>query len=235
MTQRKPSPSLCRRTRSSASWVVSMSTCDTPQLSSRRLRRCDRRASELITITRAASAPVACWRSPMTLSSGISNQNVEPRPGSDSTPMRPPIRSMMRLQIARPKPVPPYSRVVEASACAKERNRRACWSGAMPIPVSRTWKRSRCWARVSPRRRSWMSTLPRSVNLMALPIRLPSTWRRRIGSPRTSSRTDGSISRLRRSWRPSAVRCSNWMTPSSSSRRLKVVISSSSLLASSLE
>ncbi len=77
-------------------------------------------------MTRAASAPVLCCRSPITLSSGISNQNVAPRPGSDSTPMRPPIRSMMRLQIARPSPVPPYRRGVEASAWAKERNKRAC-------------------------------------------------------------------------------------------------------------
>ena len=40
----------------------------------------------------------------------------EPCPVSDSTPMRPPIRSMMRLEIANPRPVPPYRRVVEASA-----------------------------------------------------------------------------------------------------------------------
>ena len=34
-------------------------------------------------------------------------------------------------------------------------------------------------------------TSPRSVNLMALPTRLISTWRRRIGSPRTAAGTDG--------------------------------------------
>jgi hypothetical protein len=39
---------------------------------------------------------------------GIGNvkKNVDPRPGSDSTQMRPPWRSMIRLQIASPIPVP---------------------------------------------------------------------------------------------------------------------------------
>ena len=34
----------------------------------------------------------------------------------------------MRLQIARPRPVPPYRRVVEASAWLKAWNRRPCAS-----------------------------------------------------------------------------------------------------------
>ena len=43
------------------------------------------------------------------------NWNVEPTPGSLSTHIDPPINSASRLLIARPRPVPPYWRVVEAS------------------------------------------------------------------------------------------------------------------------
>jgi hypothetical protein len=42
---------------------------------------------------------------------------VEPRPGSLSTVMSPPIIWQKRLLIASPSPVPPYLRVVDASAC----------------------------------------------------------------------------------------------------------------------
>ena len=41
---------------------------------------------------------------------------VDPRPGSLSTVMSPPIIWQKRLMIASPRPVPPYLRVVEASA-----------------------------------------------------------------------------------------------------------------------
>ena len=54
------------------------------------------------------------------------NQKVLPSPGSLSTPTCPPISSVSRLEMARPRPVPPYLRVVEASACEKVWNRRAC-------------------------------------------------------------------------------------------------------------
>ena len=90
--------------------------------------------------------------SPAALSSGTSNQKVAPRPGSESTPMLPPIRSTMRLQITSPRPVPPYRRVVEASACANARNRLPMLSLLMPMPVSRTSKRNSCWVLVSPLR-----------------------------------------------------------------------------------
>src|SRR5262245_6401169 len=39
---------------------------------------------------------------------GIAKANVEPLLISDSTQMRPPCNSMMRLAIANPKPVPPF-------------------------------------------------------------------------------------------------------------------------------
>jgi hypothetical protein len=37
---------------------------------------------------------------------GIENRNLVPRPGSDSTQIRPPIRSTTFLQIAKPTPAP---------------------------------------------------------------------------------------------------------------------------------
>jgi hypothetical protein len=43
--------------------------------------------------------------------------NVEPWPGCDSTQIRPPCISMMRLDMASPKPVPPFLRVMALSAC----------------------------------------------------------------------------------------------------------------------
>jgi len=43
------------------------------------------------------------------------NQKVEPWPGRLSTPIEPPINSTSCLEIAKPSPVPPYLRVVEAS------------------------------------------------------------------------------------------------------------------------
>ena len=43
--------------------------------------------------------------------------NVVPLPASLSTAMPPPIISQKRCVMARPRPVPPYLRVVDASAC----------------------------------------------------------------------------------------------------------------------
>ena len=52
--------------------------------------------------------------------------NVEPRPGSLSTVMSPPIIWQNRLLIARPRPVPPYLLAVAVEACERyDRERRA--------------------------------------------------------------------------------------------------------------
>src|SRR5262249_30843715 len=48
---------------------------------------------------------------------GSVKANVEPWPGCDSTQIRPPCISMMRLEMASPKPVPPFLRVMALSAC----------------------------------------------------------------------------------------------------------------------
>lgn len=50
----------------------------------------------------------------------------------------PPISSTRRLQILSPSPVPPYLRVVEASACWNAENRLLICAGVEPMPVSRT-------------------------------------------------------------------------------------------------
>ena len=51
-----------------------------------------------------------------------------------------------RWLIATPSPVPPKRRVVDASAWVKPLKMRAWFSGAMPMPVSRTAKRSVTWS-----------------------------------------------------------------------------------------
>jgi len=48
---------------------------------------------------------------------GKVNENVDPRPGLDSTHSRPPCNSMMRFAIASPRPVPPFLPVIDESAC----------------------------------------------------------------------------------------------------------------------
>jgi hypothetical protein len=53
-------------------------------------------------------------RSTMT---GSVKVKVEPWPGCDSIQIFPPCISMMRLEIARPRPVPPFLRVMALSAC----------------------------------------------------------------------------------------------------------------------
>ena len=73
-------------------------------------------------------------------SSRTVNEKVLPLPGVLSTPMAPPINSTSRAQMARPRPVPPYFRVVELSACSNGRKIADCLSAGMPMPVSRTSK-----------------------------------------------------------------------------------------------
>ena len=100
------------------------------------------------------------------------NQKVLPCPGVLVTPTSPPIRCTSWRLIAKPKPVPPYFRVVELSACSNDWNRRCCCSTFKPMPVSRTSKHK---CALSPRASvarvvlcTINCTLPFSVNLMAL-------------------------------------------------------------------
>ena len=94
--------------------------------------------------------------------------NVLPLPGLLCTETWPPINSVSCLEIANPSPVPPYLRVVEASACSKAWNRRSICASVMPMPVSLTENSTSWQSAVSSRTRTWTATSPFSVNLTAL-------------------------------------------------------------------
>ena len=122
---------------------------------------------------------------PATRSSGSSNQKVLPSPGWLRTPIAPPMSSTRRLQIDKPSPVPPKRRAMPASAWVKGANRRACASGAMPMPVSRTSACTRSCASSTSSVRTRTETSPRSVNLIALLTRLIRICSMRRPSPRS--------------------------------------------------
>ena len=63
--------------------------------------------------------------------------NELPRPGALSTQIRPCIASTRRAEMVSPSPVPPYWRVMEPSAWENASKISFCFSGAMPMPVSR--------------------------------------------------------------------------------------------------
>ena len=78
--------------------------------------------------------------------SGSSNAKVEPRPRSLSTQMRPPIVSTRWREMLRPSPAPPPRRANDPSSCTNGRNSRPSLSAGMPMPLSRTEKRSDAFA-----------------------------------------------------------------------------------------
>ena len=82
------------------------------------------------------------------------------------------MRSASCDEIARPRPVPPYWRVVDTSACEKLSKIDDSFSSWMPTPVSRTVNRSATSALSSTSSLVLTSISPTSVNLMALPTRL---------------------------------------------------------------
>ena len=90
-----------------------------------------------------------------------------------------------------PRPVPPYLRVVVPSAWTKLSKTAAWRSGGMPMPVSRTEKRSETEPDACAVGWTAMTISPDSVNLMALPARFTRTWRIRLGSPRSHAGTVG--------------------------------------------
>ena len=103
-----------------------------------------------------------------------------PWPGWLSSCSWPPISVTSRAEMARPSPVPPNLRVVDASACVNASNTRACCSGEMPMPVSATSNLT-----PTPLTGSALTRMcpPAGVNFTALDSRLVSTWRSRPGSP----------------------------------------------------
>ena len=138
---------------------------------------------ELSTTTTAFGS----WRAKLAV-----NANVDPAPCSLCRPISPPISSTSCFEMARPRPVPPKRRVVEASACVNASNREPALSGAMPMPVSRTANRSVTASAASETRLTVTAISPCSVNLTALPTRLVSICRSRPGSPRSDAGTSGS-------------------------------------------
>lgn len=120
--------------------------------------------------------------------------NAEPAPYSLRTLIEPPIISASRLLMLSPSPVPPYLRVVEPSAWVKGWNSRACCSGVMPMPLSSTSNSSSTQSGPAACTRQCSRTWPLAVNLIALLVRLVSTWPSRIGSPTSRSGTASATS-----------------------------------------
>ncbi len=103
-------------------------------------------------------------------------------------PRRPSARASWRV-IASPRPVPPYLRVVELSACSKALNRAgACARGRCrcPCPPPRS-ARSTLSAGSSQRGRAGRCCRA-AVNLTALLAKLSRAWRSRVGSPQQARR-----------------------------------------------
>ncbi len=119
---------------------------------------------------------------------------VLPRSTSLSTHKRPPIISTSLREMVSPRPEPPNRRVVVLSACSNASKIACCFSGAIPMPVSRMLKCRCSSVSVCRSLSTETSTSPCSVNLMALPTRLISTCRSRCGSPTTTSGTSARTS-----------------------------------------
>src|SRR5207245_10550094 len=69
---------------------------------------------------------------------GRYNVNELPLPGALRNWISPPNKLASSLLIARPKPVPPYLRLLPSSACWKASKMIRCLSCGIPIPVSAT-------------------------------------------------------------------------------------------------
>ncbi len=81
------------------------------------------------------------FSSAMLVLAGVSGSVVmklDPLPMMEFDVMSPPIAVESCLQMARPRPVPPYFLVVEASACWKGLKSCSRMSSENPIPVSDT-------------------------------------------------------------------------------------------------
>src|SRR3990172_3677641 len=141
-------------------------------------------AAVLLVVLDDQDAPAHRFTAGGSTRTGRVNEKVEPFPGLDSTQMRPPWSSMIRLAMESPRPVPPFFRVVELSACWNS-SKIFCWSaGAIPGPVSDTETTN------SPSRAiASIRTSPTSVNLMAFPTRFSRIWVIRRSSPLPEGRS----------------------------------------------
>ena len=117
-------------------------------------------------------------------------KKVEPRPGpSLCAHIRPPMSSASRRLIASPRPVPPYLRVVDESACENDWNSLPMASTDRPMPVSRTANVISDFALGIGFAPTERTTSPLSVNLTALERRFSRICRSRVTSPTIASGT----------------------------------------------
>ena len=122
-------------------------------------------------------------------------RKVEPCPGPAlSTHIVPPISSASRLLMAKPRPVPPYLRVVELSAWLKLWNSLVMPAALRPMPVSRTANSSCGWPLSTVLKRTVNTTSPFSVNLTELDNRFSRICRSRVTSPLMATGTSPSNS-----------------------------------------
>ena len=148
---------------------------------------------------------------------------------------RPPISSTSCFEIDRPRPVPPYLRVVEPSPWVK--GEKSAWSrsGGMPMPVSRTSKRSVALSPSAAGEGDPDGDLAPLGELDGVADEVESICRSRPGSPRREGGTSASTRQT--SSRPfsCALGASSSTTSSTVVGRSKSRISSSSLPASIFE
>jgi len=123
-----------------------------------------------------------------------------PSPGTLSAVIEPPRSWASSRLMDRPRPVPPYLRLVVPSACWKAPKMVSSCSSAMPMPVSLTRKDSagplrltRSGSRSASAGSMCSSTVPASVNFTAFDSRLRSTWRSRDSSVSSSPAMPGAV------------------------------------------
>ena len=83
-------------------------------------------------------ASMSCDLASSSAVTGMANSKVAPEPRALRTRRRPPMILTSWEEMERPRPVPPYSRVVLLSACWNGWKMDFCTAGAMPMPVSLT-------------------------------------------------------------------------------------------------
>src|SRR6266536_2262245 len=90
--------------------------------------------------------PAVLWAGEASISEGMNRVNTLPRFGSLSTWSSPPSRRAISRLIERPRPVPPYLRLVVPSACWNASKISSTLSLEMPMPVSATDRAITCGA-----------------------------------------------------------------------------------------
>ena len=100
--------------------------------------RCRRRRGRAARPASSAAAARRRRRPALAARGSVEPERAAARRARCPAPISPPMSSTSCLEIARPRPVPPYLRVVEPSACAKGSKSCVERSGAMPMPVSVT-------------------------------------------------------------------------------------------------